>query len=681
MLVFTAPQSDPRLKATPVERSGDAVDRRHLRIYEYLKTFLPFPEAQSIWLHGQKIADLNERTLFYSQTVLRVERDVLGVQSSAIEDYAMYRWKPVGVEEFICSPEYLNKRQEIYPGVLEAAIELNSGSYVEAVMTGGIGSGKTTLALYTNAYQLYLLSCMRSPHRVYGLDPSSEILLIFQSITQRLAQGVDYQRFRNMIEGSPYFKSRFPFDRQLHSKLVFPNRIEVVPVSGTETAAIGQNVMGGLIDELNYMAVVEKSKVAVDKGTYDQAILLYNSISRRRKSRFMENGKMPGILCLVSSKKYPGQFTDQKMAEAEKDKSIFVYDKRVWDIKPEDFGRLGWVSIFTGDLARKPRIIEDTELVADEDRSLIVQVPEEFRGEFEKDVINALREIAGVSTLARHPFFLEVPKVARAFRTDRPSVFSQSPVDFVETRLVLRRAAISSPEIPRFAHVDLALSGTSAGLAIGHVPGFKSVGTPTQPAFMPIVRYDGILEIRPPKNSEILLGKVREVLLALVQMGLNIRWVTFDQFQSSDSQQILRQHGLITGHQSLDEVPPRGYDFLKSGIYEDRVEFPVHPHLQREILMLERDMKTGRVDHPPSGSKDCSDAAAAVMFGLTMRREIWAWHKIPIMMIPQSVLAAKSLEKPQPEYQRVITADTPPVAARRSADHGEQVWLSVPFQK
>ena len=56
--------------------------------------------------------------------------------------------------------------------------------------------------------------------------------------------------------------------------------------------------MGGLIDELNYMSVVEKSKVAVDKGTYDQAILLYNSIARRRKSRFMENGKLPGILCL-----------------------------------------------------------------------------------------------------------------------------------------------------------------------------------------------------------------------------------------------------------------------------------------------------------------------------------------------------------------------------------------------
>ena len=77
----------------------------------------------------------------------------------------------MGIKEFICSPHYLNKDKEIYPGVLEAAEELNTGRYVEAIMTGGIGSGKTTLALYTNAYQLYLLSCMRSPHKQFGLDP------------------------------------------------------------------------------------------------------------------------------------------------------------------------------------------------------------------------------------------------------------------------------------------------------------------------------------------------------------------------------------------------------------------------------------------------------------------------------------------------------------------------------
>ena len=220
------------------------------------------------------------------------------------------------------------------------------------------------------------------------------------------------------------------------------------------------------------------------------------------------------------------------MAEADKDPSIFVYDKRVWDIKPDDFGNQGWFPVFAGDLTRKPRILERDDEVDDEDRPLVVSVPEEFRLEFEKDVINALREIAGVSTLARHPFFLEVEKVHAAFKY-RESIFSQPVVDFVEQRLTLLKRNFWNPDIPRFAHCDLALSGDSAGLAIGTVTGFKNVSSdPEQPAYMPNIWVDGMLEVKPPKNCEILLGKIREVIIVLKKMGLNIVWVTFDQFQS-----------------------------------------------------------------------------------------------------------------------------------------------------
>jgi hypothetical protein len=286
----------------------------------------------------------------------------------------------------------------------------------------------------------------------------------------------------------------------------------------------------------------------------------------------------------------------------------------------------------------------------------VVAVPEEFRLEFEKDVINALREIAGVSTLARHPFFIEVDKVHAAFQP-RESIFSQTRVDFVEQRLTLFKKNFWNPEVPRFAHCDLALSGDSAGLAIGTVRGFKPVSSdPKNPAYMPEIWIDGVLEIKPPKNCEILLSKVREVVIVLKRMGLNIVWMTFDQFQSSDSQQILRQQGLITGHQSMDEIPCRAYDFTKTAIYEGRVDIPKQLHLQTEMLRLEKDVKTGRIDHPPGGSKDLSDAIAGVCFGLTMRREMWGLYRIPTLMIPQSVYATvDKLKKPeeQPRYQDV----------------------------
>ena len=55
---------------------------------------------------------------------------------------------------------------------------------------------------------------------------------------------------------------------------------------------------------------------------------------------------------------------------------------------------------------------------------------------------------------------------------------------------------------------------------------------------------------------------------------------------------------------------------------------PDHNKAQRELIELERDAKTGKVDHPPRGSKDLADAIAGVVYGLTMRRENWTRYRI-----------------------------------------------------
>jgi hypothetical protein len=136
-----------------------------------------------------------------------------------------YKHFPVPVEEFLISDVYMDAKHILYPEVLEELIEINSGKYVETVFVGGIGSAKTTSALYTNAYQIYLLSCMRTPHKAFGLDPSSELLFAFQNKTETLAKTVSYNRFRAMIVHSPYFQKHFMFDKKLESRMLFPHRI------------------------------------------------------------------------------------------------------------------------------------------------------------------------------------------------------------------------------------------------------------------------------------------------------------------------------------------------------------------------------------------------------------------------------------------------------------------------
>jgi hypothetical protein len=657
-------ESPPPPQSIAPDVSHSRVSLLAERAREYMMRVLDRADTDRLYYTGMKIMDLNHRAMYFAHVVKQTEALLLGRPlDTRMKEALQWKWKPVDIETFVCDPYYLGKKDEIYPKVLQELIEINSGKYVEVVFTGGIGSAKTTSALYTCAYQLYLLSCMHNPHKVFGQDSAAEMLFIFQSINAKLAKGVDFNRFKSMIEVSPYFKEHFPFDRNVESKLVFPRRIEVVPVSGSDTAAIGQNVIGGLIDELNYMAVVEKSKMNVDSGTYDQAIALYNSIARRRKSRFMSNGKLPGILCLVSSKKYPGQFTDQKEEEAKTDPTIYIYDKRVWDVKPDGtFAKDGWFMVFIGDETQKPRIIEAGEKITDQERPKVIRIPLDFIGEFRKDIINGLREIAGISTLARHPYFLETAKVFKSMGRHH-SIFGEPEVDFVSSKLTLRSAAFFKPELPRFVHVDLAISGDSAGLCVGTVKGFRSMKSlgmsDNDHEMMPEFHIDGVLRVRPPRNAEIQFWKIREVIVALRTLGMNMRWVTFDSFQSVDSQQLLRQQGFITGLQSMDVTPCLPYDYLKSAVYDGRVAMPSHDKLRTEILSLERSLKTGKVDHPPAGSKDCADALAGVVYGLTMRREMWGLFKVPLVSIPNAIrikadrLEDKNDEKSQQQAQQM----------------------------
>ena len=558
----------------------------------------------------------------------------------SVKPYMIYKSTPVGIEEFITSPYYMDKAGQIYPKLLAELIVINSGQYIECVWTGGIGSGKTTGALYTIAYQLYLLSMMKDPHASFGLDPSSEILIVFQSINASLAKAVDYNRFKSMIQMSPYFREHFPFDKDLSSKLVFPNRIEVVPVSGLETAAIGQNVIFGLIDEMNYMNVIEKSKSSIDGGTFDQATALYDSIARRRKTRFQTVGALPGILCLVSSKRYPGQFTDLKEAESKTNPTIYIFDKRVWDIKPFEGTFCGeFFDVFIGDESRKPRLLSPNDFVDPKDRHLVDHIPIEFRTEFEKDITNALREIAGKSTLARHPFIMNTESITMCMdRND--SIFSEDSVDFVTDQLFIHPDNFKDPHLPRYAHIDLGITGDSAGLCIGTVLGFEKVIRSTVEMGETLPRYhiDGVLEVRPPKGGEILFWKIRNVLYLLRDQGLNIRWVSLDTFQSKDTMQILKQKGFFTGTLSMD-VNTLPYEITKAALYDGRITMPFHERLRKELAQLEVDPKKGKIDHPSvaGSSKDLSDALAGVVAGLIGRREVWGHFGIAPTEIPDSV--------------------------------------------
>lgn len=589
------------------------------------------------------------------QVAFRSRYNYLLTRAEALREFDKERSKyrgnklPVGVREFLTSEQFMNKGSVLWPAVIDEIEEACSGKYVEGVFTGGIGCAKSTAALYIQAYFLYVISRLKDPHKEFGLDPASEIMVIFQSITASTAKVVEYDRFREMLETSPYFKTHFPHDKDLKATMQFPNRVVVKPVSGSDTAAIGQNVISGIIDEVNFMEVIEKSSRSRDGGTYNQAVELYNSIVRRRESRFMQKGKVFGLLCLVSSARYPGQFTDQRRMASERmlresgHTTIFVYDKRQWEIRDTDsptYPYSGeWFRVFIGDATRKPRIMDDDEEVHVTDEHLVMPIPVEHKHAFQDDIYAAIRDIAGKATLAQHPFIPYPEKVAACFGK-RPSIFSREDCDFVVTKVQLYPKRFTDLKHPRYVHVDLSKSNDSTGVAIGYVSRFIEVErTEGEVERLPVIEYDALLEVTPPKGGEINYASIRGMLYKLKSLGLPIKWISLDGYNSVDFIQIVRQKGFVSGNVSMDTTPVP-YEILKQALIDERIVAPYHAKCQLELVMLERDPATGRVDHTEVGSKDVSDAMAGVAYGLTMRREVWAMHGIRPNQIPKSVVSA-----------------------------------------
>ena len=213
--------------------------------------------------------------------------------------------------------------------------------------------------------------------------------------------------------------------------------------------------------------------------------------------------------------------------------------------------------------------------------------------------------------------------------------------DFETSILRIRGREIMSPDRPRFAHVDLARTSDSAAVAVAYVDKFVKVarGEDVGYEILPVVVLDLVLEVRPPPAGEINFAKIRAVFYKLRDLGMNLQWITYDSYQSTDSIQILKQRGFCTGEQSVDRTT-KPYDVLKQAITDRRLSVPEHAKAQEELLKLEYDAKKGKIDHPIRGSKDCADAIAGAVFGLVMRRDVWLDHDIPPYDAPASLIEA-----------------------------------------
>jgi hypothetical protein len=538
------------------------------------------------------------------------------------------------------SEQYLGLRGSLYPSVKDALWDIwHSGNeYIEVVLTGAVGIGKSFLLEICICYMLVQLSLMRDPQAELDLARGTPIYLVLQAGTFNQAKEILFRPLYNRISASPYFQKQFPWNKDVTNELWFPNNIVVRPFSGSNDAVLGLTVVGGGITELNRMAYVTKSKKAksAEDQLYDQAKSIYQTLIRRMVSRTMQLGKLWGKLILDAAREHDDDFTASKIKEAAAgNKYIYVYQKTQWEALPrERFGNDVFM-VEVGDRTRRSRIITSMDEAINPDQ--VIRVPEEYRTWFEQDCEGALRDFGGIVVAGHRPAIPFREKISEAVElhkklADGTQLFAMNSVilneykdafnllinqQYLDTVLLDKRTSFA-------AHVDPALKHDCAGLAVGHIIGWRmlpgiKVYDPRTKTYRqqsegraPIVCIDGILQIKAPYGEEIDLETVQDFIIYLREL-INLEVVTADGYQSAQMIQAWRKAQFITGIVSMD-TSPDPYNRVKAAYRDSRIYTPYHPVFEREIVNLQ--LEDGKYDHLPGGghSKDLSDAVAGVLY-------------------------------------------------------------------
>lgn len=483
----------------------------------------------------------------------------------------------------------------------------------------GKGGGKDSTVRVAALRVAYLLMCLRSPQRYFGmpLDDSIHILNIAANAPQ--AHRAFFEPLTKMVARG-WFKDKAEPKRDT---ILYAKNLQAISGHSDAESQEGLNIILGIADEIDAFKakgeMVGQGNKAREASTSAESIL--NMIKTSASTRFPENYKRVAI----SYPRYLGSTIQQLTDEAKKDiaevgNDVSIYfasgPHATWDVNPRIKGR------------------------------------EDFASDYRTDPDEAAAKYECKPTRATDAYFRN------------PGIFRQS-VDAPEQPLDItyRLAESSSLQDPdrrirgwepvftfdpsfrvvpgaRYAiHADLAIKGDRAGISMSHVERWEereivsvddSGYVTRRQTVVPIIRNDftvaftADIAATDPHTIDVDTGKekvlareiqirwVRDLIYKLIAMDFYIGLVTYDGFQSADSMQILESHGIETDRVSTDRDPDL-WKTLKDVASEARLRMPYNDLLQKELEALSR--VNGKVDHPPSGSKDLADALAGSVVG------------------------------------------------------------------
>lgn len=194
----------------------------------------------------------------------------------------------VPIEEWINSEYYVGPDAlSIYPYWKQHIINIfNSPTRInEVILTGGLGTGKTTIANIILLRKIYELSCYSNIPALFNLMSSSKIMFAYFNLNLGQALLTGYGQLKEMIDNCPYFQDHFMRNQKKDSEIVWPQSNMMVRFASGTQHTIGTNLIGSCLDEANFYSKTEKI-TAEAMMIQDKAKQIYTETRNRRKITF-----------------------------------------------------------------------------------------------------------------------------------------------------------------------------------------------------------------------------------------------------------------------------------------------------------------------------------------------------------------------------------------------------------
>ena len=561
--------------------------------------------------------------------------------------YADYAEVPVDIMTFISDDRYLGAawkddegKIKLYPFWQEKLKELFPDNLTTSVNnfieSGARGLGKSEVAVTIMLYLMYRLMCLKNPHQFLHLKPTEKVCFAFMNITLKAVEEIANDKFQNTVKLSPWFLEHGTITGTTNKTWNPPDWIEII--LGSQSAhVIGRPIYAAFFDEISFIKnqdIDKQKRIAID---------MVDTALGGMQTRFIYKGQNPTLMILASSKRSEKSFLEEHMRKklADEDASVMIVDKAVWDVKPPETYSGERFNVAVGNKFLVSEIMPDGASIEDYARRgyNIISVPVEFRSNFRDDIDRALCDYAGISSSDLSKYISGV-RVQAATNQNFQNPFVKDIIevgnavsDEVQYKdfFDLTRVPNELRYKPLYIHLDMSVSGDKTGIGGVWISGKKQSLDNSAKELTYQMAFG--VSIKAPKGYQISFAKNREFIYWLKANGFNIKGISTDTFQAAPIAQDFISKGYNYETVSVDRVNSdhicEPYAFFKNCIYEQRITLVPSTLLTQELVGLERNGNTGKIDHPDggtSGSKDLSDAICGALWNASKHAEEYAFE-------------------------------------------------------